>query len=266
QKPELQQVIDKAFKRNDWNEIVIQCVGPSIKTWLNGVKVSDFFDLESGEGVFGFQVHSGDRGQVCWRNIRVEEFPAATWIPLYADKKFGAIEQKPVGKWEILEDGSLKGTTEKGQPKDGIIVSKDSYKDFAVKVSFKLVSGNSGLYFRASEVDKPHWLKGFQCEIAAGSLTAALWEVDGRGWVARNTKLVQEKFKTGDWNDLGTVAVGDRIATFLNGTEILDIVDPKCAKEGLTGLQLHGGGNQGCLFREYYIMPLNEKAVELIKK
>ncbi|MDR2642553.1 MAG: hypothetical protein LBC74_07145 [Planctomycetaceae bacterium] len=44
------------------------------------------------------------------------------------------------------------------------------------------------------------------------------------------------------------------------------IVDPKCAKEGKTGLQLHGGGNQGCLFRDFYIMPLNEKAVERIKK
>jgi hypothetical protein len=266
QKPELQAKIDRAFKKDGWNEVTIQCVGPSIKTWVNGEKITDLFDLESGEGILGFQVHSGERGLVCWRNIRIAEFPAAAWIPLFADKKFGAIEKKPVGKWEILEDGTLKGTTEKGQPKDGIIVSNESYKDFAVKVSFKMLSGNSGLYFRASEVNKPYWLKGFQCEIATDSATAGLWEVEGRGWVALNRKLVNEKFKKGNWNDLGTVAVGDRIATFLNGWEVVDIVDPKCAKEGKTALQLHGGGNQGCLFRDYYIMPLNEKAVELIKK
>ncbi|MDR1480614.1 MAG: DUF1080 domain-containing protein [Planctomycetaceae bacterium] len=266
QTPELQDKINKAFKNNDWNEIVIQCVGPSIKTWLNGEKVSDLVDLAEVEGIFGFQVSSGDSGQVRWRNIQISELPATSWVPLYADKKFGAVETKPVGKWEILEDGSLRGVTEKGQPKDGLVLSKESYKNFAVKVSFKMISGNSGLYFRASEIDKPYWLKGFQCEIAIGGDTAGLWEVEGRGWVSRNVNLAKKIFKSGDWNEVGTVAVGDHLVTFLNGQKITDIVDPKCAKEGLTGLQLHGGGNQGCLFRDYYIMPLNDEAVKLIEK
>ncbi|MDR2763233.1 MAG: DUF1080 domain-containing protein [Planctomycetaceae bacterium] len=264
--PELQAKTDKAFKRNDWNEIVIQCVGPSIKTWVNGEKITDLFDLASNDGILGFQVHSGERGQVRWRNIQILELPATEWVSLYSDKKFGNVETKPVGKWEILEDGTLKGTTEKGQPKDGMILSKESYKNFAVKVSFKIITGNSGVYFRAKEVDKPYWMKGFQCEIATNGDTAGLWEVEGRGWVARNVGLAKSKFKSGDWNEVGTVAVGDHLVTFLNGWQIIDIVDPKCAKEGKTGLQLHGGGNQGCLFRDYYIMPLDDKAVELIKK
>ncbi|MDR2169090.1 MAG: DUF1080 domain-containing protein [Planctomycetaceae bacterium] len=269
--PELQAKIDKAFKKGDWNEIIIQCVGPSIKTWLNGEKVTDFFDIESNEGVFALQVpsaKSGASGQVRWRNIRVLELPATEWVALYADKKFGEVETKPVGKWEILEDGSLKGTTEKGQPKDGMFLSKNSYKNFVVKVSFKIISGNSGLYFRAAEVDKPHWMKGFQCEIASGKSgdTAGLWEVDGRGWVKRNMELTRKLIKVGDWNEVGTVAIDDRLVTFLNGQIVVDVLDPKSPKEGKTGLQLHGGGSQGCLFREYYIMPLDDKAVELIKK
>ncbi|MDR2116126.1 MAG: DUF1080 domain-containing protein [Planctomycetaceae bacterium] len=266
QTPELQAKINQVFKKNDWNEIIIQCVGPSIKTWLNGEKITDFADIEANEGIFGLQVHSGEQGQVRWRNIRIKELPPTPWILLYADKKFGDIEIKPVGKWETQEDGSLRGTTEKDQPKDGMVLSKESYKNFAVKVSFKMITGNSGLYFRAEEVDKPYWLKGFQCEIAVGGDTAGLWEVQGRGWVAKNVELAKEKYKTGDWNEVGTVAVGDQLTTFLNGWTIVNINDPQCAKEGKTGLQLHGGGNQGCLFRNYYIMPLDENAVELIKK
>ncbi|MDR3199478.1 MAG: DUF1080 domain-containing protein [Planctomycetaceae bacterium] len=266
QTPELQTKINQVFKKDGWNEIVIQCVGPSVKTWLNGEKITDFSDLEANEGIFGFQVHSGEQGLVRWRNIRIKELPPTPWILLYADKKFGEVETKPVGKWEVQEDGSLRGTTEDGQPKDGMLLSKKSYKDFAVKVSFKMITGNSGLYFRAEEVDKDYWLKGFQCEIAVGGDTAGLWEVQGRGWVARNVELAKEKYRTGEWNEVGTVAVGDQLTTFLNGWTILNVNDPKCAKEGKTGLQLHGGGNQGCLFRDYYIMPLDEKAVELIKK
>ncbi|MDR0335604.1 MAG: DUF1080 domain-containing protein [Planctomycetaceae bacterium] len=266
QTPELRTKINQAFKKDNWNEIVIQCVGPSIKTWLNGEKIADFTDIETNEGIFGLQVHSGEQGQVRWRNIQIRELRPTPWILLYADKKFGEVETKPVGKWEIQEDGSLRGTTEEGQPKDGMLLSKESYKNFAAKVAFKMITGNSGLYFRAEEVDKPYWLKGFQCEIAVGGDTAGLWEVQGRGWVAKNVELAKEKYRTADWNEVGTVAVDDHLTTFLNGWTIVDIDDPKCAKEGKTGLQLHGGGNQGCLFRDYYIMPLDEHAVELIKK
>jgi hypothetical protein len=266
QTTELQTKINQVFKKDNWNEIVIQCVGPSIKTWLNGEKITDFVDLETNEGIFGLQVHSGEQGQVQWRNIQIKELPPTPWILLYADTKIGNVETKPVGKWEIQDDGSLRGTTEEGQPKDGMLLSKESYKNFAAKVSFKMITGNSGLYFRAEEVDKPYWLKGFQCEIAVGGDTAGLWEVQGRGWVAKNVELAKEKYKSGDWNEVGTVAVGDQLTTFLNGWTIVNINDPKCAKEGKTGLQLHGGGNQGCLFRDYYIMPLDENAVELMKK
>lgn len=265
-----QQLWDKvngAFKKNDWNAITIQCVGPSLKTWVNGVKIADLMDIVVEDGVFGLQVHSGDQGEVRWRNLRIKELPATPWIMLYADGKFGPVEKKPVGTWEVQADGSVKGTTEEGQPKDGMLLSKDSYKNFAVKVTFKKDSGNSGLYFRAVEVDKPYWMNGFQCEIEAGKVCAGLWEVGlGRGWVARNDEAAEKAYRADDWNEVATVAVNDHLVTFLNGAVVVDIDDPKCLKEGKTGLQLHGGGNQGYLFRDYYIMPLDDAAVALIKE
>ena len=261
--------VKKIFKTTDWNEVEIQCVGPSIKTWVNGEKVADFVDILCGNGFFGLQVHGGDQGIVHWRNIQVKELPTTPWISLYSDRTYGPVEIKPSGKWEVQPDGSLLGTTPSGESRDGMFLSKDVYKDFAVKVSYKEIGGNSGLYFRAEEIDRPYWLKGFQCEIADINACANLWEVEGRGWVAKTPETeeaVAKVLKPKQWNDVGTVAIGDHLVTFLNGQKIVDIIDPQCAKEGKTGLQLHGGGGQGYYFLEYWIMPLDAEAVKLINE
>ncbi|MDR1382227.1 MAG: DUF1080 domain-containing protein [Planctomycetaceae bacterium] len=286
--PELIEKSAAAFKKDEWNEYTIQCVGPSIKTWLNGTLVSDFIDLESSDGFIALQMHVAPQGEVQWRNIRIKELPATPWVPLYANGKFGDLESKclweqidgdsPFGSFvpksiavnKVLPDGTLSSSTPPNQKEDGILVSKKNYQDFAVKVSFKMESGNSGLYFRAKENDQSYWLSGFQCEIAMDSkVNAALWEVAGRGWVGKTqqTEAVSAKAtKQGDWNNIATVAVGDHIVTFLNGETVMNLIDPKPThgSSGKVGLQLHGGGSQGCLFRDFYIMPLNEEAVKLI--
>lgn len=71
-----------AFKREavnlqDWNDIVIECRGNRIRTWLNGVSIVNHEDLDGNyplpEGFFGLQVHAGGTGQVRWRNLRIKE-------------------------------------------------------------------------------------------------------------------------------------------------------------------------------------------------
>ena len=264
----------KHFKQGEWNELEIQCVGPSIRTWLNGQPISDIFDIETQRGFFGLQVHSAKNpGQVRWRNIRVKELPSTPWVPMYANKKFDEdIEIKPVGEWTIQDDGVLCGRTPEGEKRDGIIVTKKTYKNFAAKVSYNMEKGNSGLYFRAIDVDKPYWLAGYQCEIAESpKVNANFWEVQGRGWIQKTpeTEAIAEKAtKPSDWNHIGTVAVNDRLVSFLNTWMVMDIIDPSPThgKEGKIGLQLHGGGNQGCLFNDFYIMPLSEEMVKLITR
>ena len=271
---ELLEKTKKPFKQGDWNELKIQCVGPSIRTWLNGQPVSDIFDIETARGFFGLQVHaSREPGQVRWRNIRVKELPATPWVPMYANKKFDEdIEIKPVGEWIIQDDGVLCGKTPENEERDGMVVTKKTYKNVAAKVSFKMEKGNSGLYFRAIDVNKPYWLAGFQCEIAENAkVNANFWEVQGRGWIQKTpaTEAIAEKAtKQGDWNHIGTVAIDDRLVSFLNSWMVMDIIDPEPThgKEGKIGLQLHGGGNQGCLFNDFYVMPLNDEMVKLITR
>ena len=270
---ELRESTMKPFKQGDWNEVEIQCIGPSIRTWLNGEPVTDIIDLLSDRGFFGLQVHSATSpGQVRWRNIRVKELPSTPWKAFFKDKQFVDLEIKPAGKWEFLEDGSIYATSTRDERQDGMLLSKEVFDNFAVRVSFKRGQGNSGLYFRAHEIDAAHWLSGFQCEIEGNHAAAYLWEVGGAptrgrgGWLVPPSQENARNIKPTDWNDISTVAIGDRIVTHLNGAQVLDVIDPDCLKDGKTALQLHGGSDMEYWFRNYEIMPLSKELVELITR
>jgi hypothetical protein len=66
-----------AFKTNEWNLYRIECIGPDIKTFLNGVPCAHLIDDMTPEGFIALQVHSirdetmANR-QIKWRNIRIK--------------------------------------------------------------------------------------------------------------------------------------------------------------------------------------------------
>jgi hypothetical protein len=67
----------KAFKQGEWNKFRIECRGPSIKTWLNGVSAADLKDSVTPTGFIGLQVHGVGMRQdpldVRFRNLRIKE-------------------------------------------------------------------------------------------------------------------------------------------------------------------------------------------------
>jgi hypothetical protein len=70
-----------ALKPDDWNQLRIVAVGPSLRTWLNGVPAADVFDAFDQSGRIALQVHSvGDRAdelRARFRNIRIRELTRA---------------------------------------------------------------------------------------------------------------------------------------------------------------------------------------------
>jgi Domain of Unknown Function (DUF1080) len=67
----------KAFKVGEWNKYRIVCQGDSIKSWVNGVPCTDYHDSMDKDGVIALQVHAGKNIEVSFRNIRLQELPAA---------------------------------------------------------------------------------------------------------------------------------------------------------------------------------------------
>ena len=288
---ERQSAARKAFKRNDWNSVEIQCVGPSIKTFINGVKVSDVLDDCQQRGFFGLQIHAQAKtnkdgtptvpGRAWWRNIQIKELPPCpAWKKFFVkgtDGKMKVDGAKYVipQDWSFVEDKDgayLRGVHDKAEKKDGLVISLADYANFMARVTYKINGGNSALYFRAAEEDIPWVLKGFQNEIAGNNKDSALWHTQGkktkgRGWVAANDELVAKvRDAKGGWNTVSTIAVGDRIVNRINGFETFDIVDPLCEKTGKLGLQLHGGADNEMRFKDWEVMPVEDWMLPYIQR
>jgi hypothetical protein len=74
---ELNPAAKSAFKLGEWNRYRIECVGNSIRTWLNGVPVAYVLDDMTTSGLIALQVHSIGKDdqpgkQIRWKNIRIK--------------------------------------------------------------------------------------------------------------------------------------------------------------------------------------------------
>ena len=63
----------RAALHKGWNRVTIKADGNNVKTWVNGIPAANWNTEEYMEGYFGLQVHSGKKGKVHFKNIRVKE-------------------------------------------------------------------------------------------------------------------------------------------------------------------------------------------------
>ncbi len=268
-------------RSGEWNDVEIQCVGPSIKTWLNGKLVVDMFDGESMKGFFGLQIHTGKSGSVAWKNIRVKDLGESKWEPFFVKGDDGSYQLSDAKfvlpeEWSFTEEGVLHGVHAKSQGKDGLVISNKNYDNFIARVTYRMHGGNSALYFRAEETSAPWVLRGFQNEIANNGKDSALWHtagivdgktIPGRGWVATNDEFIEKvRNKDDQWNTTCTAAYGDRLVQTLNGFCTSDIVDKESEPTGKLGLQMHGGTDCEMFFKNFEVMPITAEMKKLIDR
>ena len=144
-------------------------------------------------------------------------------------------------KWYV-ENGEL--ICESGPDKQyGYLSSDKSYKNFILKLDFKLeANGNSGVFIRSSiEGTK---INGWQVEVAPPGLhTGGIYESYGRGWLIKPNPVDEKQLKGEEWNSMRIEAKGDNVVTFLNGKKMVQINDPKIGQgNGFIALQIHDGG------------------------
>ena len=128
--------------------------------------------------------------------------------------------------------------------------------DFAVRLKFKSIKGNSGLYFRVEEGGGAG-VKGFQAEIDPANDVGGLYETDGRAWVVKpKPEDVKSWLKPGEWNELSVVAWGKRIVVHVNGRKTAELTDDPGRPQGRISLQLHGGQDMDVWFKDIEILDL----------
>ncbi|SHM29422.1 3-keto-disaccharide hydrolase [Flavobacterium saccharophilum] len=173
------------FTPNVFHKIRVECIGNTVKTWLDGTPVSYLADsITSNEGILALQVHSigkaKDAGiKIFWKNIRVQTknikplaFPEGIYVANLIPNKLTPYEEK--SDWKLLFDGKTttgwvgaykKSFPDKGwQLKDGLlkvlssngsestnggdIVTQKEYAAFDLSFDFKLTDGaNSGIKY-----------------------------------------------------------------------------------------------------------------------
>lgn len=73
------EVLEKAVKRDEWNDYLIRCEGPRIRLWLNGVLTVDYTEKDDKierTGIIGLQIHGGAKAKVLYKDITIEELDA----------------------------------------------------------------------------------------------------------------------------------------------------------------------------------------------
>jgi len=163
------------------------------------------------------------------------------WIPLFNGKDLTGWKIHGTEKWYV-DKGEL--VCESGPDKEyGYLATEKKFKDFELKLEFKQsANGNSGVFFRSS-LDGTK-ISGWQVEVAPpGHDTGGIYESYGRGWLVQIPDEMEDILKMGEWNKMKIRVVGDRVITWLNGTQMVDFSDEKIGEAfGVIALQIHSGG------------------------
>ena len=144
-------------------------------------------------------------------------------------------------KWYV-DEGEL--ICESGpDEKYGYLSTVKFYNDFILTLDFKQESnGNSGIFFRSRIVGTK--ISGWQVEVAPPkNNTGGIYESYGRGWLIKPDLIKDNILKMGKWNHMKIKVVGSSVATWLNGTKMVELDDKQIGQgKGAIALQIHDGG------------------------
>lgn len=251
-----------ALKMGEWNTYRIECIGTSIKTWLNGVACAHVIDDMTPTGLIALQVHGigtkkeSEGQQIKWRNIRIktdnlkpspsEGIYVVNLLPnnLSDTEKEQGFELlfngKNLDNWKVAETGEpvkkgwqvvnneLTLNADKTVKGDGDIVSKKEYGPFELKFDFKLTEGaNNGIKYGIGN-NGPH--TGLEYQILDDEKHPdAKQGVVGNRTLASLYDLIpadkEPRFinKIGEWNRGRIVVYPDNtVQHWLNGRKVVE--------------------------------------------
>jgi len=185
--------------------------------------------------------------------------PAAAlkFVPLLNGKNLDGW-QGDADLWHVV-GGEIVGSTEKKKiATNSFLATEKHYKNFVLKLKFKLTNHNSGVQFR-SRVQKDYVVVGYQADIADNGITGMLWDEEGRGKLQRMApEEIAPHLHNDDWNEYVITADGPHITLAINGFQVVDYTEKsgEGASEGIIALQLHTGPAMKVEFKDIEIAEL----------
>jgi hypothetical protein len=132
---------------------------------------------------------------------------------------------------------------------------------------------NTGVYFRVNTFLFKEKKRGVSYEAASGYEFDAAFHSPGKrnfrgslgDWYARpslrvfpDQKIINQVYKSEEWNRLTIRARGNLIEYWLNGIKIMDYQDedPKASRKGAIGFQIHNGTVMKVEYQNIRVFPL----------
>ncbi|HLN72595.1 MAG TPA: DUF1080 domain-containing protein [Prolixibacteraceae bacterium] len=257
---ELNPSAKSAFKLGEWNHYRIECIGNSMRTWLNGIPVAWVIDDMTPSGLIALQVHAIEANdqagtQIRWKNIRIKttdlratETPdifvvnflpnilsaaeqSQGWQLLFDGKTtngwIGAgMNTFPAEGWKVVDAALMSVANVKGAD----IVTNEKFAAFDLQFEFNFAEGaNSGVKYYTGNGGPSI---GLEYQILDDKK-----HPDAKAGVVGNRTMSslydlipaekQERFTkgAGEWNIARIVAYPDnRVEHWLNGVKVVEYV------------------------------------------
>jgi len=211
----------------------------------------------------------------CIASIAVAAFLACHPLAASADEEgFRTLfDGKTLAGWEgnteifRVEEGAIHGGSLKQRiPHNEFLCTKETFGDFELRLEARLVGEgkNAGVQFRSRRIPDHHEVIGYQCDMGDTS-ERSIWgslydESRRRKFLADgDAKRVADAVKPNEWNAITIRCEGPRIQIWVGDVQTVDYTeaDDSIAREGIIGLQIHGGPPAVASYRKIRIKPLD---------
>jgi len=182
-----QPAAQRAFRKGTWNHFRVEAIGPSVRTWVNGVPAANILDDLTPRGVIALQVHDIGRdssmagARIRFRNLRIRTNNLAaarttdrTNTPQYNYVVNALSDRERADGWRLLWDGrttagwrgakldafpavgwairdgtlNVVGSEGKESAAGGDIVTTEEFENFELTLEYRLTRGaNSGIKY-----------------------------------------------------------------------------------------------------------------------
>jgi hypothetical protein len=259
-----------AFQSGQWNRYRVICLGPTIRTWVNGVQIANIVDSVSPTGFLGLQVHSvgGDpKWQVAWRNLRVRELgDGGGFAPLFNGKDLSGWKVNENPDSVRVDKGALVVKGERAHAfYDGPVYHHD-FKNFELRaLVMTRKNANSGVYFHTKFQPGGWPSKGYEVQV---NNSQGDWRRTGGLYAVQDVKVAPAA--DDKWFLLEVRVAGKHVTIKVDGKMTADYVEPDDVKrdQGLEGrlldrgtfaLQCHDPGSE-VRYKDIAVRPLPEAA------
>ncbi|MEZ6042472.1 MAG: DUF1080 domain-containing protein [Planctomycetaceae bacterium] len=217
-------VADVPAVEGAWHTFRVHCEGARIQVWLDEKAIVDFVDESDAVrlgGTIGLQMNEG---RIAFRNVFLKPVQSRDLFDGQSTSGWNVVPGSK-SKFEIV-DGSIHVTDG-----PGFLETTDAFDNFLLHVEARTNGDglNSGVFFRAMKGTEEAPSHGYEMQIQNACIDGDRTKPadSGSGAIFRRVAARYVVADDHEWFTETLIAQGDRIATWVNGYQVVDWQDTR---------------------------------------